>query len=377
MRTSSPPSSRPSTGWRRRSSVGLLLVLIGALGGCKGPPEGQSWAAGARGEKKQALQVATVKLEPARIERYYRSSGTLQPKRQADVVPTQLGIIDRLMAEEGDTVKEGQVLARLDGRQFALQAAAADVQLENLERELERLESVAQGAISAEEIDKQRYAVEEARASAKLSRFQAKQSVVRAPFTGTVLERHVDIGNLATTATPLFTVADVQRLELELYLPERDALTVDPDAEVELELIEGTRFSAKVVRRAPRVDDLTGTVAFTVGVDDPPDKALPGAFVRAEILVDARDQAPSLPPSAIFEVEGEPHVFVIVDGKAERRAVKLGLQGIDRVEVVEGVKPDDVVVRDGNAGVTEGMPLAPANDAGDSESPAKTDKDAS
>jgi membrane fusion protein, multidrug efflux system len=358
------PSASPLRSVARIAALSLCALALGAPAGCdkggdahgKGPPKGKGAHAG-KGERAQVLAVETISLEPARIERHYRTSGTLRAIREADIVATQLAIIRTMEVEEGDTVEKGQTLARLDGRDLKLQAAAAGVTLENLERELGRLESVSREAIALEEIDKQRYAVEEARAAAKLTRHQATQTTVRAPFTGTIVERYVDQGNLATTTTPLLRIADLSILELQLHVPERDAASVRVGTPVEIELVDHTRFTAEVFRKAPVVDELTGTVKLTVHAQSYPEAAMPGAFARASILVDARDEAPSLARSAIFEVEGEPHVYVIVDGKARRRAVELGLQGSERAEVVSGLSVDDVVVADGNGGITEGMPL--------------------
>src|SRR5690606_2656163 len=138
------------------------------------------------------------------------------------------------------------------------------LQAQNLARELERLESAPGGVIPREEIDKQRYAVEEARVLAELSGVQSRQTVVRAPFAGTIVERLVDEGNLATSTTPLFRLADLSVLQLEVHLPERDAAAVELETPVELQLVDGSAFSAEIVRRAPIVDAVTGTVKFTL-----------------------------------------------------------------------------------------------------------------
>lgn len=330
-------------------------MLLAAAAACGGPGS-QSWAAESKAAES-ALKVATVSIEPRPIERQYSTSGTLRALRSADLVATQPALVEALLVEEGDRVKEGQVLARLDGRSVALQAAQAGLQLQNLQRELERLESVPGSAISKEEIDKQRYLVEEARAALRLSKHQVGLTSVRAPFAGTITARLVDVGVLAGTATQLFSIADLSVLDLDLHLPERDAATVKQGAEVELSLVDGTTFSASVVRRAPVVDAATGTVKFTVRATQFPANAAPGAFTRAKVLVDARPQAPSLPRSAVFEIEGKPHVYVIEDGKAHRRAVTLGLVGTDVVEIVDGVLARDVVVAEGGSGITEGMPV--------------------
>lgn len=352
-----PP--RPSLGVRRLArSLAIwttCAVAVVASVACGGPGS-KSWAAQGKRADDGTLKVATVAVTPRAIERHYATSGTLRARRSADLVATQPALVQALLFEEGDRVKEGDVLAKLDSRGVALQASAGGVQLQNLERELERLKA-AQDVISKEEIDKQAYLVAEARAAVKLQRHQVGLTVVRAPFSGTLTARHVDVGAMAGTATPLFAIADLSVLELDLHLPERDAATVKIDAEVEMELVDGSRFMGKIVRRAPIVDASTGTVKFTVRANEFPTNAAPGGFARARVLVDARDGAPSLPRSAVFEIEGAPHVYVIEDGKARRRAVELGLVGTDAMEIVAGVGPADVVVVDGNAGITEGMPL--------------------
>lgn len=347
---------------------------MGGKGGGKGPgAEGKKKGPGGGPQDEAAMQVKVVRLQTAPIERWYQSSGTLEAIRSAELVAVQPAIIESVLVDEGDQVQEGQLLARLDGRAASLQADAARVELQNLEAELERLESVSSAAISREEIDKQRYLVEQARASVKLSRHTAKQTVVRAPFSGTIVTRYVDEGNFASTSTPLFHLADLRVLELPLHLPEKDAATVAVGSDVEIELVDGTTFTAKIERRAPVVDPLTGTVKFTIRtrkaagaegkggkaeITTPPGAA-PGAFARAKVLVDRRQAAPSLPREAVFQLEGKPHVFVVADGKAQRREVKPGLEGSDRVEILGGLANDEPVVAEGNAGITEGMPLVP------------------
>lgn len=365
MSHTNPRSDR--TPWRSalgRSALAISIALLGTAlpAGCTGGGS-KSWAAKGDRGRAESLLVDVTAVEPTSIERHYETSGTLQALRAAQIVAVQTGIIKKLRVEEGDRVEANQTLAVLDGRELKLQASQASLQVTNLARELERMESISTlDAISREEIAKQRYAVEEARAAAKLSRHQASQTTVRAPFAGTITRRHVDAGNLATSASPLFDLADTSALELELYLPEKEASGVRVDAAVELELLDGTAFKGTVIRRAPVVDELTGTVKFTVRATEAPESAMPGAFVRARVLVGKRDNAPSLPRSSVFDVEGETFVYVIEEGKARRKAVKLGLEGRHRIEVMDGVTPDDVIVQQGNDGITEGMPVRAPGD---------------
>lgn len=336
-----------------------LTAACGAEAGAGGPggPGGPGGVKGRRGGGEgEPLAVAVTRIEPATIERFYRGAGTLQALRTADLVALQPGVVLELKAEEGDAVKEGQLLVRLDGRAFQLQAARDRLAAKNASIELERLEQL-RGVLSREELDKQRYAAESALASAQVSKHQANQTTIAAPFGGTITQRHIDVGNLANGSTKLYTIADTSALDLELHVPEREASTVAPGAPARLELQDGSSFEAKVERRAPIVDPLTGTVKFTVRAASFPAAAVPGAFVRAALRVDAREAAPSLPRSAIVEVEGKPHVYVIEEGRARRRPVELGVVGEDRVEIRGGLAPDAAVVVDAGTGITEGMPI--------------------
>ncbi|PCC66949.1 Barrel-sandwich domain of CusB or HlyD membrane-fusion [Nannocystis exedens] len=343
----------------------LLIALLatsplacGGEAGAGGPggPGGPGGGKGRRGGEAEALAVAVTTLTPATIERHYRGAGTLRALRAADLVALQPGVVLELRAEEGDSVAEGQLLARLDGRAYQLQAARDRLSAQNAAKELQRLEQLS-GLLSREELDKQRYAAESALASAQVSRHQASQTTVSAPFAGTITRRHIDVGNLATTSKSLFTIADLSALDLELHVPEREASTVQAGAPAVVELQDGSTFEARVERRAPVVDPLTGTVKFVVRARNFPAGAVPGAFARATLRVAVRESAPSVPRRAIVEVEGKPHVYVVEDGRARRRPVELGLVGEERAEILGGVAEGAQIVMDAGTGIAEGMPV--------------------
>lgn len=342
----------------------LLLIAVlavtplacGGEAGAGGPGGPGGPGKGRRGGEAEALAVAVTTLSPATIERHYRGAGTLRALRAADLVALQPGVVLDLRAEEGDSVAEGQLLARLDGRAYQLQAARDKLSAQNAAKELQRLEQLS-GLLSREELDKQRYAAESALASAQVSRHQASQTTVSAPFAGTITRRHIDVGNLATTSKSLYTIADLSALDLELHVPEREASAVQAGAPAVVELQDGTRFEARVERRAPVVDPLTGTVKFVVRARNFPAGAVPGAFARATLRVAIRESAPSVPRSAIVEVEGKPHVYVVEDGRARRRPVELGLVGEERAEIRGGVAEGAQIVVDAGTGIAEGMPV--------------------
>ncbi|MFO7562867.1 MAG: efflux RND transporter periplasmic adaptor subunit [Enhygromyxa sp.] len=366
------------TNLTRRRMLGLISVaaLVSACGGASGAgPGGKGGGkAGGRGRggpggpggrgggPPQPLAVELTTIEPATIERHYRASGTLEPLRRADIRPIRAGIIQALEVEVGDQVDESQVLARLDGRELSLQAKRDHIGAANIEAELGRLRGLeGSGAIAQEEIDARRYELESAKAAARLSKAQAATMTVRSPFAGTVIAREVDVGNLAGTTTTIYQIADLSALELPLHLPEREAARVRVGNSVEIELIDGTTFTGEVVRRAPIVDALTGTVEFLVRAVEYPELAVPGAFVRARVLLERRETPSSVPAKAVFELEGKRYVYALREGKARRVEVEVGLEGGDRIEIVSGITADDRVMLDAT-GITEGLPIKPAGE---------------
>ncbi|HLT40506.1 MAG TPA: efflux RND transporter periplasmic adaptor subunit [Enhygromyxa sp.] len=331
----------------------------GKGGGKAGGRGGPGGPGGRGGGPPQPLSVELTAIEPATIERHYRASGTLEPLRRAEIRPIRAGIIESLEVEVGDQVTTDQVLARLDGRELSLQAKRDHIGAANVEAELDRLRKLeGTGAIAQEEIDARRYELESAKAVARLSKAQASTMTVRSPFAGTVIARSVDVGNLAGASTTIYEIADLSALELPLHLPEREAARVRVGNSVEIELIDGTTFAGEIVRRAPIVDALTGTVEFLVRAEAYPELAVPGAFVRARVLLERREAATSVPSKAVFELEGKRFAYVLREGKARRVAVEVGLEGGDRTEIIAGLAAEDRVLIDAT-GITEGLPIKP------------------
>lgn len=334
-----------------------------------GPQKGRGKGKGGHGgpgggekEEEEALAVTLTSVEAGDIVRAYQASGTLEAILKADIRSTQSGIITDLAFEEGAKVEEGDVLARLDGREASLMAKRDELTARNAAEELARLEQIeARAAASKQEVDQQRFTLESARASARISRHQAGQSRVKAPFAGTITERRLDVGNFASSADVLYVLADLSVLELALHIPEREAARVKIGAPVHLQNLADEGFQGKIVRRAPVVDPLTGTVKFTVHVDgERPASVVPGAFARAAVELESVSGVPVLPDKALVEIDGEFYVYVIAGGgdfgKAERVKVTLGLRGQERSQITDGVKVGAQVVADVDD-ITDGMML--------------------
>jgi membrane fusion protein (multidrug efflux system) len=169
----------------------------------------------------------------------------------------------------------------------------------------------------------------------------------------------VDIGNLATSTTVLFELADMSTLELDIYAPELDASTIKIGASVALSLVDSSTFVAKITRRAPIVDAMTGTVKLTARIDDPSPRAVPGAYVKANVTRETKPRALTVPLAATVEIGGAPHVYVIEAGVAKKVPVSLGITEEPLVEIVDGLNDAQVIVADPSDDLEDGMAVKP------------------
>ena len=154
----------------------------------------------------------------------------------------------------------------------------------------------------------------------------------------------------------LFRLGDFAPLQAEVFLSEREAVTVRPGQKATIlsGVNGGQGVDGRVARISPVVDQSTGTVKVTVELDRGNAVLKPGAFVRVEIRTDTRPDAVLIPKRAVVEEDGLKYVFVARDGVVSRTQVTLGYQSQSEVEVVEGLSEGDSVVVAGQGGLKDG-----------------------
>ena len=335
----------------------LAIVLLSAaalLAGCKGGGDAQA----KEGEDKgpEAIPVEVERVARRAIAASYANTATLEPRAESQVVAKTSGVALEVMAEEGQTVRAGQPLVRLDADRARLQAAQSGAQLRKLEANYARARQLeAQQMVSANDLDQLRFDVENARAVNRLADLELSYTTVVAPISGVIASRDIKPGNFVQINSPIFRIVDSSRLEATLNVPEREIAKLKPGQGVELtaDALPGKRFAGTVDRVSPVVD--TGTGTFRVVAAFAGDGELqPGMFTRLSINYDQRADALVIPRVALLEDGGEPALYVVRDGTASRVVVKLGYADGGWIEVREGLKEGDAVVIAGKAALREG-----------------------
>jgi len=335
------------------AAIPALCALALALGACKkGGPAPDAKA----GNGPEAVPVEVAKASHRAVAASYTGTTTLEPLAEAQVVAKTSGVALAVLVEEGQAVRAGQPLVRLDPDRARLAVAQSEAQMHKLENSYRRAQQlVGQQMISASDVDQLKYDLENARAQHRMASLELSYTTVTAPISGVLASRDIKPGNFVQINSPIIRIVDASRLEATLNVPEREIAKLKPGQTVELsaDALPGKRFTGTVDRVSPVVDTGTGTfrvVAAFSGAGE----LQPGMFSRLSINYDQRADALVVPRAALIEDGGEPAVYVIRDDKALRTGLKLGYSEAGWVEVREGLKDGDTVVIAGKAALREG-----------------------
>lgn len=357
----------PSSMFRRYRTPALALIALSAaftLTGC-GTDANSSDTPEAK-DAPVSIPVEVTEVSFGDVSSAYAGTATLVPERQTQAVAKLGGIALEILVEEGDRVKAGQVLARLERDRYEFQAQQTEARLHKLENELRRASELHErDLISTDEYERIRFETDAQRAANGLARLDLAHTEIRAPIAGVVASRMVKVGNLVAQNQPLFLIDDFDPLWAVLHVPERelDLLDAGQPATLQVDAFPGRNFSGEVLRISPVVDAETGTFKVTVTFSDTSGRLRPGLFGRVRVVHDSRLNVPLVPQSALLSEDGEVAVFVArQDGDdagytAERRTVRTGYSGDEGVEIVEGLDQGETVVTAGKNSLRDGAAI--------------------
>jgi len=327
-------------------------------------------------QTKNPVKVAAAELSKLAGDIQVVGTVAFHEDHFAVVGPLVPGRISRLVAGVGDKVKRGQVLADIESsdvgqaRAEFLSAkarfAAADA---NLKRETDLAEKKI-SSVRERELAHAQWVTEQAGVRAAVMRLRAiglspadisdaekhdsggGRVQMRAPISGTIIERKVTLGEAVERATDAFKIADTSHVWVSLDLYEKDLARVHVSQEVETrtDARPGEVFRGRVAFIVPVIDEATRTAKVRLEFPNPKGALHAGQLVTARIIADpklATNEVLAVPRSAIEQVEGKTVVFVKSGESFERRNVLLGTSGGDRVEIRKGLNAGEMVAVDG------------------------------
>lgn len=338
------------------SALGVAIALAAAA--CS---SGDAPATAPQPKADAAEEAVSVTLEPVSVQRVERTVdfvGTLHADAEAEVATEVDGRLVDVAADLGDQVEARQVLATLDDATLSAQLREATATLEkttNEERRAQRLKE--QGVMSQQEYDAISSAQSVALAKRDVLAIQLGHTRIRAPFAGRIAKRLVDVGNYVRVGTPIFVLVADDPLRLRGEVPERYAseLEVGQSVRGRVEAYPEDTLRGRLARMSAAADPVSRAVTVEVVVPNPDGKLKVGFFCKAEILTRTDADALVIPVEALVSFAGVTRVFVVDEsGTAHTREVETGLRLGTKIEVRDGLAPDERVATTALARLTDG-----------------------
>ncbi len=366
---------------RVRVALTIVAALALVAAGCQRADSGPATA-------PAAIEARAVQPEVRATEETIAITGSLLATVQAEVKTEIPGRLLTPLPREGEWVRQGQVLARLDDSNYrlavqqaeaavAVAAAAlerAHIAVGHASRELERARSVqASGGITMKDFQAAEWAERDARAQEQLARAQLQQAreslaaagkrlrdcTILAPISGEVQAHLRNAGEYLDLKEPLVRLVDNSKLELSATVPTGALAQLRPRSAVHfwVDSYAGETFTGTLLKTAPAVNERSRSLLLRIAVENSARKLKSGMFVRGELVTGAKREALLLPLSAVVRSAGDPsrgYAVLIDAGAARRRDVDLGAEQDGRIEVTRGLDRSAAVLAEAQLAPAEG-----------------------
>jgi len=342
----------------------FAVALAGAL--ASGCSNGKAKEKDAEEDKATTVPVETQALKRGEMLAVYSGTAPIEAHEEAEVIAKVGGEVRQIYVEEGDTVKSGQILARLDGDRLRLTLAQIEANLRKQERDYKRqLDLSEKGLVAKGTAENSKFDLDALRASYDSARLELSYTEIRAPIDGVVSARHIKLGNTIKEIDPTFRITDLDPLVAYVHIPEKEFRKLAPgqNADVIVDALGGEHYVGTISRISPTVDPQTGTFRARVEVPDKTRRVKPGMFARVNIVYDRRPDTLQLPRTAILDADGQQSVYVVANGKAQQRVIRTGLANGGWIEVLDGLQGNERVVTVGQAGLKTGTPVKVVDDS--------------
>lgn len=282
--------------------------------------------------------VAKAEMQPIRDE--VEALGTGKANESITVTTKVTDMVTELNFNDGDIVKKGQLLVRLQDREQMARVTVAKVKMDDHKRELARISSlVTSQTVAALERDRLQTLIDTAKAELEQADSSLKDRRILAPFSGRLGLRQISQGSLVTPGTVITTLDDISTIKLDFSVPERflASLVVGKSVEATAVAFDGELFKGKVVSVDSRINPVTRAVIVRAEMPNQDLRLLPGMLMKVKLIKQSRD-ALIIPEAAIIPIQEEHFVYLVnEDNVVERRQVKLGLRKRGWVEIIDGV----------------------------------------
>ncbi|MEN8200307.1 MAG: efflux RND transporter periplasmic adaptor subunit [Thermodesulfobacteriota bacterium] len=316
--------------------------------------------AAAIGEEKKPVNVVLLNLQAITMEDVINLPGEIEPWTRLELMAKVRGSVAQVLVREGDPVRKGDILARIEDDDFRIALDAATAVHRQARLDHERVQGLLKKKVQTQaNLDLSLSRMQTARSEMDNAHLQLERCTIKAPMDGVVNRLDAKVGLLLSIGDPVAEILAVHRLKAVVGIPESDIAAVKQVENVELTI--QALDERKVMGRSHYLSYAPETVArlyrMELELANEDGAILPGMFARANIVKQRVDGAVAVPLYAVITRNDEQYVFVAENGRVEKRAVTLGIIEGWQVQVRQGLAPGDRVLIEGHRDVDSGQQI--------------------
>ncbi len=303
------------------------------------------------------VNVAKITFEEINLTLEY--SGNVLPNAEVNIASETNGKVVAVNANLGDYVAKGTVLIKLDDEIKMANLQTAEANLKKAKADLERYEKLhSENSVSDTQLEQFRFLYETAESQYKIAKKQVEDTRIRAPFSGFVTSKMVEVGAIVSPGTPLINLVDISTVKIRIQVPEKDIAKIKKGDLVEItsDIYPKEKFTGTIQNIGYKADEAkTYPVEITLRNRNNLLKA--GMFVRVKIPSAIRGKTLLMPREALVGSYLEPKVFVVENNVARLRSIIIGNEIGKKLEVLSGLNEGNVVVTEGQLNLKDGTPV--------------------
>ncbi len=293
------------------------------------------------------VTVERMKYENLEITLEY--SGSVFPNADVNIASESPGKVVAVNADLGDYVTKGKVLVQLDDELKVANLQTAKANYEKAKKDLQRYEQLFQEkSTTAAQLDQARFAYETAEAQYKIAKKQLEDTRIKAPFSGFIAARNVEIGSVISTGAMLFNLVDLSTVRVRIQVPEKDIFKIKHGDKVLLstDVLVGETFVGTIENIGNKADEAK-TYPVEIFVKNPKNLLKVGMFVRVRIPLVIKGKSLLISRQSLVGSIRNPQVYVVENNIAKLRNIQIGSEVGNKLEVIDGLKEGDLVITNG------------------------------
>lgn len=301
------------------------------------------------GKPAAPLKVTTFLVTPALFSETITATGTVLADEGVELQPEINGKIMSINFKEGSSVKQGDLLLKLNDSDLRANLDRYQYSKKLAEVRFRRYSQLlSQKMVSQDDYDSVLSEMNVQQSFIDLYQAQIQKTEIRAPFDGVVGLRYVSVGSFVNANTRIATLQRLKDLKIDFAVPEKYAGRIKVGSQITFTVAGGLqKYAGRIAALDPRIDSGTRTLLVRAICANTDGRLLPGAFTNVSIPLDQINDAILVPAEAVVAGLDEKNVFIIKDGVAERRAVETGARTASQVHIISGLQAGDQVITSG------------------------------